>query len=127
LRLQELLQPTAQQWPISLLEGEMPAEILQGDLAHLAANAFTAHQAIGVIPLARGFVVSAGLSNKHALNATGKARFLGVPENPFMAAQNDNRKSFKINIYNNQCVMNFLSKILEEMWHFKVKVRIQSG
>ena len=73
-RLQELLDAAAQHGPVFLLEGEVPAKIEHGDLAHLAANALTAHQTIGKVTLAGGAVVGTSLTDKQAPDANGKAR-----------------------------------------------------
>ncbi|MDP2882975.1 MAG: hypothetical protein Q8N89_15520 [Azonexus sp.] len=63
LRLQELLDATAEQRPVFLLDGEVPPEIEDGDLAHLAADALATNQAEGEVAFAGGFVVGSGLTD----------------------------------------------------------------
>ncbi len=53
---------------------KIAAEIEKGDLAHLAADALTAHQAIGEVAFAGDFVVGSGLTDIHIPNSNEKAR-----------------------------------------------------
>ena len=83
-----MVEAQAEQRPVVLFDGKMPAEIEDGDLAHLAANALAAHQAKGEIALAGDFVVGSGLTDEHALmlpENQGKNRSV----NTIMAQQND--------------------------------------
>ena len=67
VRVKQLFKAQAQQRPVVLFDGKVPAEIEDGDLAYLAAKAFATHQAEGEIALAGEFVVGSGLTDEHAL------------------------------------------------------------
>jgi hypothetical protein len=69
---QQLFDAAAQQWPVVLGDGEVTPQVEHGDLPYLACNALTAHETVGEVALASGFVVGAGLSNKHACHANRK-------------------------------------------------------
>ena len=66
--MQELFKTQAQQRPVFLFDGKVPAEIEDGDLADLAANAFATHQAKGEIALAGDLVVGSGLTDEPCLS-----------------------------------------------------------
>jgi len=65
--LQALLNTVAQQRPVFLLDRKVPSKIQDRDLAHLAADAFASHQAVGEVGLVCSGVVGSGSSYKHPL------------------------------------------------------------
>ncbi|HUW97515.1 MAG TPA: hypothetical protein VMV40_01550 [Acidiferrobacter sp.] len=62
LRMEQVFDAATQQRPVFLLDGEVPSEIADGDLAHLAADALAAHQAVGEIAFAGDLVTGSGLT-----------------------------------------------------------------
>ena len=72
LGVEQLFQPAAQHGPVILGQGEVAPQVEDGDLAHLARDAFAAYQAKGVVALAGDFVVGAGLAYEHVCHASGK-------------------------------------------------------
>ena len=63
---QRLADADAQQRPVLPLDVEMPPEVEQGALAHLAADALRAHQAVRVVGLAAVGAARLGASDEHA-------------------------------------------------------------
>ena len=53
--------------PVLLFDGKVTSKIEGRYLANLAADAFTAHQAIGEVALFKSRVVSSGSTDKHSL------------------------------------------------------------
>jgi hypothetical protein len=62
----------AQAVPVVLCQVEVPAEIEQGDLADLLADAGGGDQAIGKIGFGSGFVPRRGFADKHGQEVTGR-------------------------------------------------------
>ena len=62
---QRLADADAQQRPVLPLDVEMPPEVEQGALAHLAADALRAHQAVRVVGLAAVGAARLGASDEH--------------------------------------------------------------
>ncbi|WP_298158809.1 hypothetical protein [Ferrovum sp.] len=56
-----------QQRPVFLVDGKMPPQIQQGDLAHFATDAFSTDEPVGDVGFPGGFVVGSGLANKHSM------------------------------------------------------------
>ena len=74
LRMQQMFKATTQHRPVLLLYGKVSSKIKNSYLANLATNTLAAHQAIGEVALAGGFVVSSGLPDKHPPDFIEKAR-----------------------------------------------------
>ena len=88
LRAQNLFDACTHGRPVFLGEWEVAAEVEQGALPHLSADAFGAHQAVSEVRLPGGFVTRGRTSDEHARSLPEAAQ-KSIPSYNSMALQTE--------------------------------------
>ena len=72
LAAEDIVDASAQRWPLALVDIEVPSQIEQGTLSHFVADAFGAHEAVCEVGLAGGGGAGLGAPDEHGTQGSGR-------------------------------------------------------